>query len=88
MAAEFVDEFELLGGPCVEFYVVLAGYGEGSAVSGEGVVGDGGVEEMVDFWGGHLGVCYVVLAIGVVSLLLLCVVCGRMEEEFNGRNNL
>ena len=43
-------------GAMVEIDVVVAGDGEGRAVGGEGVVGYGGVEEVVDFWGGHADV--------------------------------
>jgi len=55
VAAEFIDEFELGGFLAVELDVVLAGYCESFAIGGEGVVGDRGVEEVVDFRGGHGG---------------------------------
>ena len=62
VALELVLERVFAGsgaGAGVEFDVVGAGDGEGLVVGGEGVVGDGGVEEVVDFWGCHVGGCAV-----------------------------
>jgi hypothetical protein len=53
VASQLVLQLELTAAALVELDVVVAGYGEGLAVGGEGVVRDGMVEEVVHFWRGH-----------------------------------
>lgn len=52
---KLVDRGESLSGALVKLDLVLAGDGELLAVGGEGVVGDGLVEEEVGFGSGHGG---------------------------------
>lgn len=82
VAAKLILEFETRSGGAVELDVVVAGHGKSIAVGGEGVVADGGVEEMVHLRGRHLDV-YVFRSRnqileqrtgGEVSLLPLCCV--------------
>lgn len=53
MALEFIFQDELGAGPFVEFDIAVSCDCEGLPVGGEGVVGNGMVEEVVDFWTGH-----------------------------------
>lgn len=57
--AQLIGEDEGVAGAGVELDIVLARDGDGLAVSGEGVVGDGAVKEVVDFGSGHLGELFV-----------------------------
>lgn len=53
MACQLILQLEFPTLSLVQVDVVFAGYGERLAVGGEGVVRDGVVEEVMDFWGGH-----------------------------------
>jgi hypothetical protein len=55
MAGELVLQRVLCARAPVQVDVVVAGHGERLAVGGEGVVGDGVVEQVVDVRGGHGG---------------------------------
>lgn len=68
VAGQLILQRVLVARALVQIDNVLTGDGEGLAVGGEGVVRDGVVEEVVDFWGGH---CEGTGAIGD-SLLLQC----------------
>lgn len=59
MSLELIAQLELVARPLIQVHCVLAGDGEGLPVGGEGVVGDGVVEEVVDFRGCHGGGCLV-----------------------------
>ena len=56
MAFQFVLEVEFGPAFVVELDIVVSSDGQGLPVSGEGMVRDGMVEEMVDFWARHLAV--------------------------------
>jgi hypothetical protein len=55
VAFELVFEGEAAACSSVELDIVVAGYSEGGVVGGEGVIGDGAVEKMVNFRRGHGG---------------------------------
>lgn len=55
VAAELILEAELVALLGVELDIVGAGDGEGVAVGGEGVVGNGRMEQVVHFGRGHVG---------------------------------
>lgn len=67
VTSQLILERVLVSGALVQIDYVLAGYGEGLTVGGEGMVRNRVVEEMVDFWRSHGG------RMGVIgdSLLLL-----------------
>jgi hypothetical protein len=53
MSCELILQLELSTSPLVKIHVVLPGYCERLAIGGEGVIRNGMVEEMVDFWRSH-----------------------------------
>jgi hypothetical protein len=55
MALQLIFEGKLVARALVQLDVVLACDGEGLSVSGEGVVGNRVVEEVVNFGAGHAG---------------------------------
>jgi hypothetical protein len=53
MPGKLILQREALSGASVQLHSRIASYGEARAIGIEGVVGDGLVEQKVDFWGGH-----------------------------------
>ena len=53
MALKFVLESKLRARASVQLDIVVASHGHRLPVCGEGMVGDGVVEEVMDFWARH-----------------------------------
>lgn len=53
MASKLIFESEFVAGSGVELDIVVFGDCQGLPVGGEGVIGNGVMEEVVDFWSSH-----------------------------------
>ena len=56
VTTKLVYELEVIARLAVQLDVVVAGDSDSLAITGEGVVGNGSVEEVVNFWAGHRAV--------------------------------